>query len=61
MVNEWHPERSEVRRVVRQVSNTFWLCRELLRYGDDCELIAPQSVRDRFRDKILTLAQRYQD
>jgi hypothetical protein len=61
VVNEWHPERSEVRRVVRQVSSTFWLFRELLRYGDDCELIAPQSVRDRFRDKILTLAQRYQD
>jgi len=48
-----------VRHVVRLVSNPFWLIREVLRYGEDCEIISPDSVRDRIKEKLLSQCQRY--
>ncbi|MGL5080699.1 MAG: helix-turn-helix transcriptional regulator [Microcoleaceae cyanobacterium] len=58
-VNEWYPEIPNVRRVVRRVSNTFWLIREVLRYGQDCEIIAPEVVREKFRQEVAVMYQRY--
>ena len=66
-VNEWlivedttSPKQSaQVRRVVRQVSNTFWLIREVLRYGQDCEIIAPDAVRQRLSQEVVLLYRRY--
>lgn len=58
-VNEWHEELPQVRRVVRQVSSTFWLVREILRYGQDCEVIAPESVRELMRQEVLGMCDRY--
>ena len=58
-VNEWHEELPQVRRVVRQVSSTFWLIREILRYGQDCEVISPESVRELVRREILGMCDRY--
>ncbi|MGF1479103.1 MAG: helix-turn-helix transcriptional regulator [Cyanophyceae cyanobacterium] len=49
----------DVRQVVRKVSNPFWLIREVFRYGEDCEIVSPDSVRDYFREKINLLCQRY--
>ncbi len=49
-----------IRRVVRQVSSTFWFFRELFPYGEDCELIAPDSLRQEFRKKVLALAATYE-
>ena len=49
----------DVRQVVRKVSNPFWLIREVFRYGEDCEIVSPQNVRDRFREKVKSLCQRY--
>ena len=49
----------DVRQVVRKVSNPFWLIREVFRYGEDCEIVSPQNVRDRFREKVKSLYQRY--
>ncbi len=60
IVNEWHPDYPQVRRIVRNVSNTFWFFREVLRYGDECEIISPQAVRERMRHKVESLAKRYQ-
>ncbi|MEB3182482.1 MAG: WYL domain-containing protein [Nostocaceae cyanobacterium] len=48
-----------VRHVVRRVSNPFWLIREVLRYGEDCEIISPENVRDRIKEKLLSQCQRY--
>lgn len=48
-----------VRQVVRRVSNPFWLIREILRYGKDCEIISPENVRDRFREELKALCQQY--
>lgn len=60
IVNEWHEELPQVRRVVRQVSSTFWLVREILRYGQDCEVIAPESVRELMRQEVLGMCDRYE-
>ncbi len=59
IVNEWLAESPPVRRIVRQVPNTFWLIREVLRYGQDCEIISPPAVRDRIRQEVHTLYERY--
>lgn len=49
----------EVRQVVRQVSNPFWLIREVSRYGKDCVVMAPESVRDRLKQELLSLCKQY--
>ena len=51
----------ESRRVIRKIFNTFWFFREIAQYWDQCEILEPQSVRDRLRDKIVNLSQRYQE
>ncbi|MDZ8187793.1 MAG: transcriptional regulator [Nostoc sp. ChiSLP02] len=49
----------EVRQVVRRVSNPFWLIREVLRYGDDCVIVAPENVQALMVRKLKTLCQHY--
>ena len=58
-INEWHEHLPQVRRVVRQVSSTFWLVREILRYGQDCEVVSPESVRELMKQEVLGLCDRY--
>jgi Predicted transcriptional regulator len=50
-----------VKQVVRRVVNPFWLIREVFRYGQDCEIVAPDSVRERFKQEVTKLYQLYQD
>jgi predicted DNA-binding transcriptional regulator YafY len=50
---------TRVRQVVRHVSNPFWLIREVFRYGEDCIIVSPDSVRDRFRQKLIALCGQY--
>ncbi|MEB3218759.1 MAG: WYL domain-containing protein [Nostocales cyanobacterium 94392] len=47
------------KRVVRNISNTFWLFREITRYGKDCVIVSPQEVRSRFRENLKSLCQAY--
>lgn len=49
----------DVRQVVRQVANPFWLIREVSRYWEDCEIIGPKALRDRFKQKLGTLCKTY--
>lgn len=58
-VNEWLAEPPQVRRVVRRISNSFWFIREVLRYGQDCEIVSPDSVRDRIQREVSALYERY--
>ncbi|MCT7955834.1 helix-turn-helix transcriptional regulator [Laspinema palackyanum] len=51
----------EVRQVVRRVSNPFWLIREILPYGNKCQVVAPQAIRDRVKEEIHAIYQRYQE
>lgn len=58
--NEWLSELTPpVRRVVRQVSNTFWFFREVFRYGEDCIIISPEPVKERFKQKLHPLCEAY--
>ncbi|HEY9847975.1 MAG TPA: WYL domain-containing protein [Leptolyngbyaceae cyanobacterium] len=58
-INEWLSDVPQVRRVVRQVSNTFWFFREILRYGEDCVVVSPENVREQVKRKLRSLCQRY--
>ncbi|RCJ39411.1 WYL domain-containing protein [Nostoc punctiforme NIES-2108] len=58
-INEWLPDKVRVRRVVRRISSTFWFMREVMQYAPDCVVISPESVRDRLKQKLLTLCNLY--
>ena len=49
----------DVRQVVRRVSNPFWLIREVLRYGGDCVVISPDNIREKVKQKLRSLCQKY--
>jgi predicted DNA-binding transcriptional regulator YafY len=49
----------KVRQVVRRVSNPFWLVREVLRYGGDCVVVSPESVREQVKQKLRLQCQQY--
>ncbi len=59
--NDWHPEQTKVKKVVRLVSSTFWLFREVLPYGADCEIVSPPEMVEMFRQKVSELSDRYQN
>jgi predicted DNA-binding transcriptional regulator YafY len=56
--NDWLPDQP-VRRVVKTTSSTFWFFREILPYGEDCVIVAPDSVREKFVEKLRSLWQSY--
>jgi hypothetical protein len=58
---DWVPDLPQTKKVIREVSSTFWLFREILPYGGDCAIASPPEVRDRFRNKLLMLCNRYDD
>lgn len=58
--NDWLPDRPRVRRVVRKVSNTFWLLREIAPYWGDCVLVSPENVRSRLIEQLITWCQGYE-
>jgi predicted DNA-binding transcriptional regulator YafY len=47
------------RRIIRPIASSFWFFREILPYGEDCELIAPDNLRQLFRAKVQALAAQY--
>jgi predicted DNA-binding transcriptional regulator YafY len=47
------------RQVIRQIFSTFWFLREIAPYWDDCEIIAPESVREIAVTKVRSMMQRY--
>lgn len=49
----------DVRQVVRKVPNHFWLIREVRPYGNDCIIVSPDSVRDRFKQELRDLCHAY--
>jgi predicted DNA-binding transcriptional regulator YafY len=52
-------DHQHIRRVVRRTHNTFWLFREIRRYGADCVLVGPKEVRERFTEDVRALYQQY--
>jgi hypothetical protein len=58
--NEWLSDRTPpTRRIIRRVSNTFWFFREVLRYGEDCIIVAPETVQEKFKQKLHLLYESY--
>lgn len=49
----------DVRRVVREVANPFWLLREIRRYGPDCDIISPPRLRELLAQEHYQMWQRY--
>jgi predicted DNA-binding transcriptional regulator YafY len=49
----------DIRQVVRRVVNPFWLIREVFKYRRDCEIVAPDSVRDRVKQELRTMCELY--
>lgn len=45
LANEWDPDR-QIRRVVRRINHSFWLLREVRRYGPDCLIHSPPALRN---------------
>lgn len=56
--NDWLPDQP-VRRVIKEINSTFWFFREILPYGEDCVIIAPDSVREKFIERLRSLWQGY--
>ena len=56
--NTWLEDRP-VRQVIRKISSTFWFYREIMPYAEDCEIIAPDDVREKFKEKVRSLYQKY--
>ncbi|MBE9213235.1 WYL domain-containing protein [Plectonema cf. radiosum LEGE 06105] len=48
-----------IKRIVRNISGTFWFFREITRYGKDCVIVSPEEVRSRFRENLKSLCQAY--
>lgn len=67
MVNAYDPRArdisnqvvGDIREVVRNVSNPFWLIREVSRYWEDCVIVSPLKLRDRFQQKLIALCRLY--
>jgi WYL domain len=57
--NDWITEKAQVRRVLREVSSTFWLFREILPYGPDCVIVSSTELRDRFRQDLIDMLDQY--
>jgi hypothetical protein len=54
---EW--EGDKLRKVWRRVFNPFWLIREILPYGANCEVVAPESVRQKTIEEINSMRSKY--
>jgi len=44
-----------IRIVTRKVTNHFWLVREVLPYGDNCNVVTPESIRQRIYAELIKL------
>jgi predicted DNA-binding transcriptional regulator YafY len=51
--------KDDARYIVRRVSNTFWFIREILRYGEECIVLAPDSVQNQLVEKLKMLCKHY--
>lgn len=57
--NEWMTDLPQVRRVMRQISSSFWFIREILQYGAACQVASPEPVCDRIRQQVMAMAALY--
>jgi predicted DNA-binding transcriptional regulator YafY len=46
-------------KVIRKISNPFWLIREVLPYGKNCQIISPEIVRQEYIKEFNQITQLY--
>lgn len=49
------------RVITRNINNTFWFVREMLPYGKDCKVLAPNTVSNRVRDELKAALENYSE
>lgn len=54
-----HKREGDILQVTRRVSSTFWLLRDIRRYGARCIVVSPESLRDRVIQELQSLYQQY--
>ena len=57
--NTWLDCNPPIRQIIRKISNTFWFYREIMPYAEDCEIIEPDDVREKFKEKVRSLYEKY--
>lgn len=50
---------SDTRRVKRSITSSFWFLREVLRYGSNCSVIAPEILRTKLLETLASMIQEY--
>ena len=50
-----------MRQIIRKISSTFCFYRDIMLYIEDCEIIEPDDVREKFKEKVRSLYLKYQD
>lgn len=58
--NTWLESDPPMRQIIRKISSTFWFYRDIMPYIDDCEIIEPDDVRQKFAEKLRSLYLKYQ-
>lgn len=58
ILDERHGDKRVIRRLI---SNTSWFIREIILYGENCEIIYPQQIQDLLIDQLKSTLDRYQD
>lgn len=49
----------EIKEVIRKVVSPFWLVREILPYGKNCQIVSPDSVREEIKKEVRSLCNSY--
>jgi predicted DNA-binding transcriptional regulator YafY len=57
-VSDLAPE-PPTKKVIRNISSSFWFIREILSYGANCEVVAPESVRQKIKSEIESMWSKY--
>jgi hypothetical protein len=57
--NTWLESDPPMRQIIRKISSTFWFYRDIMPYIDDCEIIEPDDVRQKFAEKLRSLYLKY--
>ena len=52
-------ENGKIRKVIRKITNPFWLVREVMRYGKNCEIVSPIAMRDRLKQDLKKMCEQY--
>jgi predicted DNA-binding transcriptional regulator YafY len=57
---EWLAETPPTRRVLRNISSSFWFLREIRRYGPECKVIQPLALQSRLQEELQVWQSVYQ-